>query len=176
MGIVQDLIEKHDRKTQTTVRSKVEYFAVAYLIVNPKDDQLQIHELPIVGTDLSQYMNQLIVVVSKSNHHGFAQHRFAVGTIISGGRIVFNFSPSVKDIRSENPVFDMGTWNALFALLSRCQDWQEADTTQQIQNLGSRRVERKPGGFAAPARGLGGQNSGKTERARAKGKAPPKQT
>jgi len=171
---ISHLIEQNAQQDHSKPAWKPEYPAVGYLIATVKDDRTEIVEVmawdeeypDMPNRDLLKYPNHYAVQLCKSTHRPFRYHRFFIGTILANGKFVFSVAPRVDDWKSGSPKVDSGSWDALHKLLEAAESWQGGDASFQTDGY----VERSSG----PPQTSGFRKTGKTERARARGKAKPK--
>lgn len=104
------------------------------------------------------------VQIWQSDHRAVQFSRFSLGTIV-GDRFVPSISPRVEGVKTRNPRIDSGHWEAVFQLLEAAKAWQQEDAVYQADKY----VDRTSGPVQVTQK-----HTGKTDRARAKGKARPK--
>ena len=178
-GSVAEMIDRAQGKTAVDYTAprpkgdgpawKPEWAVNTFLVCDPRDAYLPIYEIPEADFHGIQYAGHCAVQIWKSNHRDFPGHRFTFGAILPDGRFVPNISPRVEGQRQGTPSIDESIWDAQDALTRKARLWQQTDVAVQVDRYVDRSSHQRGNQNAATPRGIG--KPGKTDRARAKGKA-----
>ena len=154
--------KSNDRPRRETLWSE----AVIFVMQAPSENV----ETLTPGAELAPHAGCLMVGVKKSDHRDFPMYRVAIGTILGDGRFVPGVEPraDLDQLRLGSVVWN-GTFGGLAKLLLAAEEWINTDQGYNVDRFISRKGGEGRGGRDAKAV----KHTGKTERARAKGKAKP---